>query len=185
MLELERFADISAGKLVSAIQSKKNPSLERFLFGLGIRHIGSQTATDLARHFRSIEGLAEATVEELESVDGIGTVVAESVVAWFADEENLRILAEFRRHGVEPKTVEKVSGPLTDKKFVITGTLESMSREAAAEEVRLRGGVFQNAVSKDTDYLVAGANTGASKLAKADKYGTEVIDEAGLLKLLT
>ncbi len=184
LLTLDRFAELSATKLINAIQSKKNPTLERFLFGLGIRHVGIQTAVDLARHFHSLEKLSEATVDELERVEGVGTVVAESIVAWFESDENKEVLAKFFQYGVHPQEVVQAIGPLTDKKFVITGALESMGREAAAEEVRKRGGVFQSAVSKDTDYLVAGANTGASKLAKAKKYGTEVVDEAQFLKLL-
>lgn len=184
LLKLDRFADISANKLVAAIQAKKSPTLERFIFGLGLRHVGSQTAVDLARHFRTLEALSETTVEELEQIDGIGSVVAESVVAWFGDPGNQHILKEFGRHGVEPQPVVQVTGPLTDKKFVITGTLEAMSREAAAEEVRRRGGVFQSAVSKDTTYLVAGGNTGAAKRAKAEKYGVKIIDEQQLLDML-
>lgn len=184
LLGLERFAEISAKKLVEAIQAKKNPSFERFLYGLGIRHIGIQTAVDLSRHFHEFEALSKATVEELEEIDGVGSVVAEAIVAWFEDPENQRILDEFDRHGVKPQPVVKVTGPLTDMRFVITGTLDAMSREAAADEVRKRGGTFQSAVSKDTTYLVAGANTGASKLAKAKKYGVEVINEARLLELL-
>jgi DNA ligase (NAD+) len=181
---LDRFAELSASKLVDAIQAKKNPTFERFLFGLGIRHVGTQTAVDLARHFHTFEALVKTTVDELEAIDGVGTVMAESIVAWFADDENKRILAEFERHGVRPQILEKVTGPLTGQNFVITGTLESMGREAAGEAVRQRGGTFQAAVSKDTDYLVAGANTGESKLIKARKYDTKVIDEEEFLKLL-
>jgi DNA ligase (NAD+) len=184
LLGLDRFAEISATKLVDSIQSKKSPTLERFLYGLGIRHIGIQTAVDLSRHFLKLEALSETTVEELEQIEGIGTVVAESVVAWFEDPDNQHILAEFERHGVKPQPLTRTTGPLTDMKFVITGSLEAMSREAAAEEIRKLGGIFQSAVSKDTTYLVAGANTGASKLVKAKKYNIEVIDEERLLKLL-
>ncbi len=184
LLTLDRFAEVSANKLVNAIQAKKAPTLERFLFGIGIRHIGIQTAVDLARHFHSIDALSQVTVDELEQVDGIGSVVAESVVAWFGDPDNQRILEQFKNHGVIPQETQQVIGSLTDKKFVITGTLESMGREAAAEEVRKRGGVFQNSVSKDTNYLVAGANIGASKRTKAEKYGVEIIEEAAFLKLL-
>lgn len=182
--ELERFAELSSTKLVDAIQTKKTPTFERFLYGLGIRHIGIQTAVDLARYFHTFDALSKATVEELEEIEGVGTVVAESLVAWFADDENKRILAEFARHGVKPQEIKKTTGPLTGKNFVVTGSLESLGREAAAEEVRKRGGVFQSAVSKDTTYLVAGANTGEAKLAKARKYGTQIIDEEQFMKLL-
>lgn len=185
LIKLDRFAEISANKLVTAIQAKKHPTLERFLFGLGLRHVGIQTAVDLARHFHTLEAISKATIEELEHIDGIGSVVAESVVSWFEDPENQQVLAAFASHGVVPQSVEKIEGSLTGKKIVVTGSLESMGREAAAEAVRQRGGVFQSAVAKDTTYLVAGGNTGASKLAKAEKYGVEVIDEARLLELLT
>lgn len=185
LLKLDRFADISANKLVAAIQAKKNPTLERFLFGLGLRHVGIQTAVDLARHYHTLTALSETTVEELEQIDGIGTVVAESVVTWFEDPENQSVLQQFKDYNVWPQDLVKATGSLTDMKFVITGTLESMSREDAAEEVRKRGGVFQSAVSKDTTYLVAGGNTGSSKLAKAEKYGVKVIDEKQLIALLS
>lgn len=184
LIALERFAEISANKLVSAIQDKKRPQLERFIFGLGIRHVGIQTATDLARYFRSFDALASATVEELSEIDGVGVVVAESIAAWFADEENLLSLEKLKGYGVEPQVLQQVSGSLQDVRFVVTGTLESMGRDAAGDAIRALGGIFQNAVSKDTDYLVAGANTGASKLAKANKYQTKVIDESAFLKLI-
>lgn len=184
LMKLERFAEISAHKLVNSIQSKKAPTFEKFLYGLGLRHVGIQTAVDLARHFHNLEELSNVTVEELEKIDGIGTVVAESVVAWFADPDNQRILDEFARHGVNPQDAVRITGAFDDMKFVVTGTLESMSREAAAEEVRARGGTFQNAVSKETTYLVAGANTGASKLVKAKKYEVRVINEQQFLGLL-
>lgn len=184
LLELDRFADISANKLVAAIQDKTSPTLERFLFGLGLRHVGIQTAVDLARHYKSFENLASATVEDLEHIDGIGTVVAESVIAWFADPDNQHMIDEFKRHNVWPQKVKSIQGKLTDKKFVVTGSLESMGREEAAEKIRNLGGVFQSAVSKDTDYLVAGGNVGSSKLAKAEKYGVNVIDEPAFLKML-
>lgn len=184
LVQLDRFAEISARKLTDAIHSKKNPTLERFIYGLGIRHVGIQTATDLARHFKTFDALQKATVEELADIDGVGVVVAESIAAWFTDEDNLRSLAVFAQYEVAPKEVAIISGPFEGMAIVVTGTLEAMGREAAAEAVRSRGGTFQSAVSKETTYLVAGANTGASKLAKAKKYGTEVLDEAGFLKLL-
>ena len=183
LLSLERFGEISARKLVAAIQEKKNPPLEKFILGLGIRHVGSQTAIDLASKFESVVPLSKATLAELEEVDGIGKVVAESVVAWFADEDNEALLEKFTALGVEP-TYTKKTGKLVGKHFVITGTLQSVSRDEAAEMIRLQGGVFQSSVGKDTDYLVAGGKVGGSKLAKATAYGTVIIDEAAFLKLL-
>lgn len=184
LLKLDRFADISARKLVDAIQQKKNPPLERMILGLGIRHVGSQTAIDLAGRFKSLEKLSQATLSQLESIDGIGKVVAESVLAWFADEDNAKLLGKFKEVGVEPVFAIK-TGTLSGKHFVVTGSLESMSRDEAADKIRAKGGVFQTAVAKDTDYLVAGGKVGASKLAKAEKYGTKVLDEAAFLQILS
>lgn len=183
LLELERFADISAQKLINAIADKKQPPLERFVYGLGIRHVGTQTAIDLVNHFESLDRLAHATIDQLEAVDGVGKVVAESVAAWFADEDNLALLEKFDQLGVKPY-FEKKSGKLAGKSFVVTGTLESMSRDEAADKIRALGGTFQTSVGKDTDYLVAGGKVGASKLKKAESYGTTVLNEAEFLKLL-
>ena len=183
LLRLERFADISAQKLIDAIAAKKQPALERFLFGLGIRHVGTQTAIDLANHFESLESMSRATIDELREVDGVGEIVAESIVAWFADEDNVKLLEKFADLGVTPQFTKK-SGSLTGQSFVITGTLQSMGRDAAAEKIRNLGGTFQTAVAKDTTYLVAGGKVGASKLKKAEQYGTKIIDEQTLLELI-
>ncbi len=183
LLALERFAEISAQKLITAIADKKHPNLERFLYGLGIRHIGAQTAIDLANHFESIERLALATIDELRKVDGVGEIVAESVVAWFADEDNMNLLQKFADLGVAPQ-FNKKSGRLVGQSFVITGTLQSMGRDAAADNIRELGGTFQTAVAKDTTYLVAGGKVGASKLKKAEQYGTKIINEQEFLAII-
>lgn len=183
LLKLDRFGELSAKKLVDAIASKKKPALEKFILGLGIRHVGSQTAIDLANKFRSIDALEQATLEKLEEVDGVGKVVAESILAWFADEDNVALINKFKALGIEPY-FEKKTGALIGKHFVVTGSLESMSRDEAADRIRAKGGVFQTSVAKDTNYLVAGGKVGASKLAKAKAYGTSVIDEAAFIKLL-
>lgn len=183
LLTLERFADISAQKLIDAIAAKKQPPLERFVYGLGIRHVGAQTAIDLVNHFESLDKLAQAGIDELQSVDGVGVVVAESIVAWFADEDNAALLEKFTLLGVTPIYKAK-RGELAGKSFVITGTLQSMSRDQAAEKIRALGGTFQTSVGKDTTYLVAGGKVGASKLARAEKYGTKVIDEAVFMKIV-
>ncbi|HVX23986.1 MAG TPA: NAD-dependent DNA ligase LigA [Candidatus Saccharimonadales bacterium] len=184
VIELERFAEVSANKLVAAIQAKKNPPLARFVYGLGIRHIGTQTAVDLANSYKSLEALSRATIESLSEVEGIGEVVAEAVVEWFSEPRNQRLLKKFVELGVRPESVEHVGGALSGQSFVVTGTLESMGREQAGERIRALGGTFQSSVGKDTDYLVVGANVGASKLAKAAKLGTRQIDEAEFLKIL-
>jgi DNA ligase (NAD+) len=184
VIKLERFAEVSANKLVAAIQAKKEPPLARFVYGLGIRHVGTQTAVDLANHFRSLEALSQATIEELAGVDGIGEVVAESIVEWFSEPRNQTLLKKFQHLSVWPKPVKRVGGKLSGLNFVVTGTLETMGREEATERIRAQGGTFQTSVGQDTDYLVAGANVGASKLAKAAKLGTKQLTEAEFLKLL-
>jgi DNA ligase (NAD+) len=184
VLQLDRFADISAQKLIDAIQNRKHPELPRFIYGLGIRHVGLQTAIDLAEHFGSLEKLQHATLDTLLLVDGIGDVVAESILAWFADLDNQKLLEKFDRLGVHPVYESKARGPLHGKSFVITGTLETMGRDEAAEKIRALGGTFQSSVGKDTSYLVVGQNVGASKLAKAEKLGTKQITEQDLMKML-
>lgn len=183
LLTLDRFADISAQKLIYAITAKKTPTLERFVYGLGIRHVGIQTAIDLVNRFESIDNLAKATIDELKAVEGVGEIVAESVAAWFADQDNLNLIKKFEDLGVKP-TFNNNTGILDGQSFVVTGTLQSMGREVAAERIRALGGTFQSSVAKGTTYLVAGGSVGASKLAKAQKLDTKVISEADLLKIL-
>lgn len=183
LLKLDRFAEISTKKLVDAINAKKNPPLEKFILALGIRHVGMQTAIDLANKFHSVEALSKATIEDLEAVEGIGKVVAESVVAWFADEDNEKLLEKFASLGVAPH-FELKTGKLSGMSFVVTGTLETMGRDVAADKIRALGGTFQTSVGKDTDYLVAGGKVGASKLKKAEAYGTKIIDEAEFVKII-
>lgn len=201
LLRLDRFAEISAQKLLAAISNKRQPSLERFVYGLGIRHVGVQTAIDVVSHFAKLvknnpsqgsplyggeilQQMREAGIDELQAVDGVGVVVAESVVAWFADEDNLALLDKFTDLGVQPQYTSS-SGRLSGKSFVITGTLQSMGRDEAAEKIRALGGTFQTSVAKDTDYLVAGGKVGASKQKKAEQYGTKIIDEQALLEMIT
>jgi DNA ligase (NAD+) len=184
VIKLERFAEISAKNLVKGIQNAKNPPLERFIYGLGIRHVGAQTAIDLAEHFGNLEKLQNASIEQLFNIEGIGDVVAESIAAWFADEDNIKLLDKFKNLGVKPYFETKAHGPLHGQSFVITGTLENMSRDEAADKIRSLGGTFQSSVGKGTTYLVAGGKVGESKLKNAQKYGTKVINEKELLKLL-
>lgn len=183
LLKLDRFAEVSAAKLIDAIAAKKDPPLERFVYGLGIRHVGVQTAIELVKRFESLEALRDATIDELRHIEGIGEVVAESVAAWFADEDNLALLDKFVSLGVSP-VYTRSSGKLADCRFVVTGTLETMGREDAAARIRALGGTFQTSVGKDTTYLVAGGKVGASKLKKAESYGTKIINEAEFLQLL-
>ncbi len=184
VLLLDRFADLSADNLISAIAEKKNVPLHRFVYGLGIRHVGAQTAIDLAKHYKRLDNIGTATYQDLKNVDGIGEIVAESILAWFSDSDNEAMLAKFRSLGVWPDDVKSVGGKLSGIKFVITGTLESMGRDLAAEKIRALGGTFQSSVGKDTDYLVAGKNVGASKLKKAEGYGVKIIHEQDLINML-
>lgn len=184
VIALDRFAEISTNNLIQAIAAVKRPQLPRFIYGLGIRHVGSQTAIDLAEHFGSLDKLRHATLDELMQIDGVGDVVAESILAWFADEDNQALLDKFLQLGVEPQYTSRARGPLHGKSFVITGTLERMGRDIAAEKIRSLGGTFQSSVGKDTTYLVVGKNVGASKLKKAEKLGTTQIDEDAMIKLI-
>lgn len=185
ILELDRFADISAAKLIEAIKAKKQPELPRFVYGLGIRHVGIQTAIDLSEHFGSLGALSKATLDGLLQVDGIGDVVAKSLLAWFADPDNQALLNKFDELGVTPVYESRARGPLHGQSFAITGGLEQFaSRDDAAAKLRALGGSFQSSVGKDTTYLVVGKNVGASKLAKAAKLGTRQITESDLLGML-
>lgn len=184
VVKLDRFADLSAKNLVTAIQASKKPTLPRFIYGLGIRHVGSQTAIDLSEHFGSLDKMAQATLDELQEVEGVGKVVAESILGWFADKDNRDLLIKFKDLGVTPTFRYHLRGPLKDTSFAITGSLETMSREVAAERIQRLGGTFQSSVGKDTKYLVVGKNVGENKLANARKLGTKQISEDDLVKLL-
>jgi DNA ligase (NAD+) len=184
LLKLDRFADISAKKLVAAIADKKHPPLAKFLYGLGIRHVGAQTAIDLANAFKKLDNLGLAKLAELKAVDGVGDIVADSIYLWFDEDENKELLAKFRGLDVWPEDVKHVGGKLSGQNFVITGTLENMKRDEAADKIRALGGTFQSSLGKDTTYLVVGGNVGASKLTKAEKYGTKQITEAELLEMV-
>ncbi|MCU0667553.1 MAG: NAD-dependent DNA ligase LigA, partial [Patescibacteria group bacterium] len=182
--KLERFADLSAKNLVMSIGAKKNPSLSKFLFALGIRHIGAQTAIDIANRFGSLDKIKLAGLDELQQIEGVGEVVAESLVAWFSDVQNKNLLDKFTKNGVVPKNVNRVDGPLAGKSFVITGALNSMDREQAADKIRELGGVFQSSIGKGTNYLVAGGSVGSSKLKKAEQFKTAIISEEEFLNIL-
>lgn len=185
VVSLDRFAEISAKNLVEAVADRKTPTLPKFIFALGIRHVGAQTAIDLASHYKTLEAIQTATVEGLNSIEGVGKVVAESIVTWFADTDNLVLLDKFKTNGVDVQQVKNTEdGPLKGKSFVITGSLTNMSREQAADRIRELGGMFQSSVGKGTTYLVAAGSIGSSKLAKAEKFDTQIIDEATFTKLI-
>ena len=180
--KLDRFAELSATKLVGEIQRKKAPPLDRFIYGLGIRHVGAKTANDIAKHFTGLEDFSDSTIGQLEAIPGIGQIVAESIQGWLSDESNIRLLDKFAQLGVHPMPVQ-AGGSLAGISFVITGAL-SVSRDELANQIRLRGGNFQTGVGKSTDYLVVGQRVGSSKLAKAKRLGVKVISEAQLMEML-
>ena len=180
--KLDRFAELSATKLVGEIQGKKAPPLDRFIYGLGIRHVGAKTANDIAKHFTGLEDFSDSTIGQLEAIPGIGQIVAESIQGWLSDESNIRLLDKFAQLGVHPVPVQ-AGGSLAGVSFVITGAL-SVSRDELANQIRLRGGNFQTGVGKSTDYLVAGQRAGSSKLARAKQLGVRVISEAQLMEML-
>jgi DNA ligase (NAD+) len=184
LLELDRFADISAGKLVDAIRATTRPELPRFIYALGIRHIGTQTAIDLANAFSSLDALQHATLDSLMAVEGIGKIVSESILAWFADPENADLLDKFNKLGVETVFERASVGPLTGQVFVITGTLELGGRDEVADMLRALGATVKDQVTKDTTSVVVGVSPGASKITKAEKMSIPMIDEDAVRKLL-
>lgn len=182
--QLERFADLSARNLVAAIQASKTPPLAKFITALGIRHIGAQTAIALADAFHSIDRLTHATKEELLGIPDIGEIVAESILAYFADEDNLQLLSDLTTLGVQPQYEDKSNAPLAGRSYIVSGTLESMGREAAEDRLRALGATVTKSVTKTTTALILGAKPGASKLKKAEQLGIPTLDEAAFLKLI-
>ena len=175
VLELEGFAEVSADNLLKAIENSKQVTLERFLVGLSIGQIGEETARDLAQHF-SIDTLLKATVEELIVIDGIGEVVANSIVSWFENKENKKMLDRLLKHIVIKKNIKKIKKTFLGKIFVLTGTLTRYTRDEATSMIRTAGGEVSSSVSAKTDYVVAGDSAG-SKLNQAKKLGITVLNE--------
>jgi DNA ligase (NAD+) len=185
---LERMADKSAGNVVAAIDKSKSTTLARFIYALGIRHVGEATARDLANHFGSLNALMNASEEALTEANDVGPVLAASIARFFAEPHNRESVEQLRAAGVHwtegpPRVTQTVTGPLHNLTFVLTGTLPTMSRDDAKALIEEAGGKVSGSVSKKTDYVVAGADAG-SKLAKAEELGIAVLDEAGLRKLI-
>ena len=184
ILNLERIAEKSAENVIAAIDRSRRPPLGRLIYALGIRHVGEHVAELLAARFRTLEALAGASAGEIEAVAGIGPTIAESVAAFFAKDESQALVRKLRQVGVEPVPPEAApAGPLAGKMFVFTGTFAAMSRRDAALRVAALGGTVAETVNKNTDYLVAGEEPG-SKLARAQKAGVRVLNEAEFLRLL-
>ena len=183
---LDRMADKSANKLLEALEKSKQTTLPRFVFGLGIRHVGEATAKALARHFGQLDSIMAATPEQLLEVDDVGPIVALSIGTFFDQPHNREVVEQLRACGVhweEGEPAERALQPLAGKTLVITGTLPVWSRDEAKDRVEAAGGKVAGSVSKKTDYLVAGADAG-SKLLKAQALGVTIIDEAALRALL-
>ncbi len=184
---LEGFGEVSAANLLTAIEASKQAPFGRVLFALGLDGVGSVTAEALARHFGTIDELLGAGEERIQEVDGVGPILAESIVEQFSDERTLTLIDDLRRHGLRFELDEAErhvgDGPLRDKTFVLTGTLPDLSREEATEMIKRAGGKVTGSVSKKTDYVVAGDSPG-SKLAKAEELEIEILDGAGLVELV-
>jgi DNA ligase (NAD+) len=183
LIPLERFAEKSAKNIINAIASRKEIELDRFIVSLGILHVGEKTAEDLAKRFGTMGKLQKATLEEINSVENIGEVVSRSVYEWFRNENNKKFLQRLLKR-LKIKTVRhRVSDKLKRLKFVLTGTLESMSRDTAKEKIRLLGGEVAESVSAKTDYVVAGADPG-SKYEKAKKLGIKILNEKEFMSII-
>ena len=182
--QLERFADLSANNLVKAIQESKTAPLAKFITALGIRHVGAQTANSLVKKFHSLDELRDATEEDLLEIPDIGKIVAESILAYFADEDNLAMLEEMKELGVNPTFEDTSNLPLSGKSYIISGTLTDYGREEAEDLLRNLGATVTSSVTKNTTALITGEKPGKGKTDKAEKLGIPIIGEAEFLKLI-
>ncbi|SDC03144.1 DNA ligase (NAD+) [Cupriavidus sp. YR651] len=183
---LDRMADKSATNLLAAIEASRETTMNRFIFALGIRHVGEATAKDLAKHFGKLDNLMAADEAALLEVNDVGPVVAQSIAGFLAEPHNVEVIEQLRAAGVhwpETEPMARAPLPLAGKTFVLTGTLPTMSREDAKERLEAAGAKVAGSVSKKTDYVVAGAEAG-SKLERAQALGVPVLDEDGMLALL-
>ena len=185
LAELDRMAEKSAENLVASLEKSKRTTLGRFLFALGIRHVGEATAKDLARHLGSMDRIMDASVEELSQVPDVGPVVAASIHTFFAQPHNREVVEQLRACGIvwEEGEAQVASGPLVGRTVVLTGTLPTLSRDQAKDLLEAAGAKVAGSVSKKTDFVVAGTDAG-SKLTKAQELGINILDESGLLSLL-
>lgn len=181
---LERFGEKSAENIIASIREHKKVSLARFIYSLGINNVGEQTSEDLAEHFRSLEKLQAASVEQINNIENIGPIVAQSVFEWFDHKENNRFVEKLLSNGVQiVNPIKKAPGKLTGQTFVITGTLETMSRDEAKAKIKALGGKTAESVSSKTDYVVVGDSPG-SKYQKAQELGVKILTESELIKMV-
>jgi DNA ligase (NAD+) len=186
LVGLPRMAEKSADNLLRALDAARETTLARFLVALGIRHVGQGVAELLASHYGDLDPLLSATREELEAIPGVGPTIAESVARFFSEPHNREEIERLRALGVRwpvEHARRRRDGPLAGKTFVLTGALEGMTRDEARARIEAAGGRVATSVSKKTDYLLAGSEAG-SKLRRAQELGVEVLDQAGLEKLL-
>ena len=185
LLDLEKFAEKSAKNLITALEASKKRELWQLIHGLGIPHVGKQSAKDLEANFDSLNDIAGASEEQLEAVDGIGSIMAQSIHAWFDDADNQILVEQLKSHGLnfESSRQAQVDGVLNGKTIVLTGALPSLTRDEATQMIEAAGGRTSSSVSKKTDYVLAGEAAG-SKYAKAEKLGVAILDEAGFKELL-
>jgi DNA ligase (NAD+) len=179
LLSLEGFRDKKADNIIEAIAASRGCGLERFLYALGISNIGKKTARDLAEKYQSIENLRRASVEELQTVDDVGAVMAQSIVDYFKDDDNVALLHRLSEHGINPsfkKSAVAAAGFFSGKKFVLTGVLKNFKRSAAKEIIEKKGGTVLDGVSSSVDFVIAGEDAGG-KLDKAQKAGIKILSE--------
>ncbi|HMJ32836.1 MAG TPA: NAD-dependent DNA ligase LigA [Baekduia sp.] len=186
LMELDGVGEISARRLVDAIQASKDTPFGRVLFAIGLEEVGFVTGRNLAQHFRSIDALLAATPEQIQETPGVGPIMARRIADQLADPQMRALIEELRVQGIrfEEQGPPPGEGPLSGKTFVLTGTLPDLTREQATERITRAGGRVTSSVSKNTDYVVAGDSPGASKFQKAERLDVPIVDEAGLLALL-
>lgn len=180
---LERFGEKSAANIVNSIQQHKSVTLSKFIYALGIPHVGEETAFDLAQRFGSVNKILGASKEDLNAVADVGEVVTESIYSWFQDRKNRQMIERLVKAGIKIEAMKVKQTSLSGKSIVVTGSLNALSREEAKEAVREAGGDWSSSVSKNTDYVVVGNDPG-SKADKAEKLGVRIIDEVQFLRLL-
>lgn len=184
LVGLERFAELKADNLIESINEHRKVSLGRFLYALGIRHVGAKTANDIAEHFHSLKNVLGVELEQLKGIDGVGDVVAESMFNWLQKKDNIKLVNDLVKSGVEVKNIKgKPKGKFSGTTWVFTGTMDSMSRDEAGAKVQALGGNVTNSVSKNTSYVVAGVEPG-SKYDKARKLGVTILNEKEFLLTL-
>jgi DNA ligase (NAD+) len=183
LLELEGFAEKSADNLLREIEDRKVIELGRFLISLSIDQVGEETAYDLEEYFGVLKNIQNASKEELENIEGVGGVVAESIYNWFRDKDNKQLLSRLLKY-VKIKETTKKKQSLSGKSFVLTGTLSELSRDEAKAKIRTLGGNVSSSVSKETDYVVVGENPG-SKYTDAQNLGIKILNEDEFIGLIS